>query len=146
MSIRILHLALVFGLLVFWFISTFGNFFIGQYETLKLIFQYLVPLSIIACITASQMLYNAKLFTIEKEMDINKKTDIYKQAFVSKCALVELPAILSLIALILTGDHLFSLLAAGMIAYLIMQFPNKQKIIDTLPLNKSEIEQLTKIE
>lgn len=143
-----LHIALIIVLLVFWILTTFGKLLLVQNgnETIKLTFQYLVPLAIIACITASQMLYNAKLFTINKEMELIKKTDIYRQAFVVKCALLELPAILSLVALVLTGDHLFSLLAAGMIAYLIVQYPNKQKIIDALPLNKSEIEQLTKIE
>jgi hypothetical protein len=140
-----LHIALVFGLLLFWVLTTFGTLLNLQVDngSLKITLQFLVPLAIIACITGSQMLYNAKIYSIQKEMEMNKKTDIYRQAFVIKCALLEAPAILSLIALLLTGDKLFSLLAAGMIAYLIVQYPSKQKIIDTLPLTNTEIKYLS---
>ena len=140
-----MHIALVFGLLLFWVLTTFGTLLNLQVDngSLKITLQFLVPLAIIACITGSQMLYNAKIYSIQKEMEMNKKTDIYRQAFVIKCALLEAPAILSLIALLLTGDKLFSLLAAGMIAYLIVQYPSKQKIIDTLPLTNTEIKYLS---
>lgn len=92
------------------------------------------------------MLYNAKLFTIQKEMELDVKTQIFRKAFLIKCALLEAPAILSLLALLFTGDKLFSLLAAGMIAYLMAQYPNKQKVIDTLSLTSTELNQITKIE
>lgn len=145
LSLKILHIALTFGLLLFWAITAFGKIFSLQMdnETLKITFHFLVPLAIIACITGSQMIYNAKIYSIQKEMELSLKTDLYRQAFILKCALLEAPAILSLVAFLLTGDQLFSLLAAGMITYLIVQYPNKQKIIDTLPLTNSELDQLT---
>ena len=146
LSIRIIHFALILGLILFWAVSTFGKIlpFQGTNESLKVTFQVLVPLAIIACITASQMLYNAKLYAIQKEMELEEKLVHFRMAFIIKCALLEIPAILSLVALLLTAEQLFSLLAAGMIAYLISQFPNKQKILDALPLSHSEIETLTK--
>ncbi len=144
LSLKILHIALVSGLLIFLAITTFGKLYTQHFNAI--VFQFLVPLVIIACITAGQMLYNAKLFTIQKEMELDVKTQIFRKAFLIKCALLEAPAILSLLALLFTGDKLFSLLAAGMIAYLMAQYPNKQKVIDALALTSTELNQKTKIE
>src|SRR5690606_36496919 len=63
---------------------------------------------------------------------MHERLDLYRKMHIFKLAMLELPAILALIGYYLSGDVL-SIAYAGMALFLmVMEFPSKKKVLDTI--------------
>ncbi len=138
-SLKIIHIALVFGLVVFGAISYFnGVGFVTDFEISSDVFIYIVPTAAILGYFGSQIIYKKTLKNINRNDKLSKKLAHYQKALILKYAFIEGPAILAFIIFMRFGYVLYFNIAVCLIIYLAIQTPTRDKVVKDLSLSSKE--------
>ncbi len=139
-SIKIIHLALVTGVVFFALISIllqakgFGT--VGQ--EIDNVLLIVVPIFVLAGIFASNFVFKKKLSEVRKKSNLKEKMEEYQSALIIKLALIEGPSFFAVITYLLTDNYIYLGLTAILIIVFIIYAPNKTKFITDLELTKNE--------
>ncbi|MDZ7715650.1 MAG: hypothetical protein U5J95_05495 [Balneolaceae bacterium] len=144
-QLKILHLALVIGVVLFG----------GVCLVIKLVFSisfpellphnsiYITILILIVLIAGSDFLFKNRISNIERGMPVKEKLAAYRLASLIRFMLIETAAIISGVGYLLTGVVLryfvLMIIATG---YFIYVKPTKEKVIDELNLSYSDQQKL----
>lgn len=104
------------------------------------VFLYIIPLLAIGGIVIGKMLYDRNVNSIPENASLDDKLVSYRSAFIQKCALIEGPGLISVIIGMQTENLLYMIIAGLLVIYFVLQRPTREKIIDTLNLNRSMLQ------
>ena len=141
-SLSIMHLFLLGGLIIFtvWVIlqiNTFNTSTNGQGP-----FLYVVPVFAMLGYFGSQWIFKKMTSKIKMDIKFEEKLKKYQSALHLKYALIEMPAFIGLFAYYNTGNALPLVISICLLAYLAVQRPNKDNIINSIPLTPDEKNQI----
>jgi len=137
-TLQLIHLSLVAGLLVFSVFAFVQNNGFNTDLTTDSSMLYLVPITALLGYFGSQLLFKKMLSNIKLSDSFDTKLNTYQIASLVKYALIEAPAFIALFVYYTIGNALPLVIAVCLLAYLFVQRPNKEKIINILPLNSEE--------
>lgn len=133
-----IHLALVAGVSFFLIVTYIqSQKFSAQMEEGDS-FIYLVPTFAILGYFGSQFIFNRIVTSLNKKSPQEEKLKKYQTATIIKYALLEAPAFFAIVAYSITGNALSLVIAICLILYLIVRRPNKERVMNTLPLHGEE--------
>lgn len=130
---------LLFFAVAFWF-SQSQNFTANK--ELDEIFQIIVPVFGFVMMVFSRFLYNKNISAVDESGDVKTKIAQYRTFKIIKWAMVESASMLSLIALMLTGNHLYSAVSIFLIGYFILVKPSKESFVSEMKLNSTDAQEL----
>jgi len=130
---------LLFFAFVFWF-SGSENFTANK--ELDEIFQIVVPIFGFAMMIFSRFLYNKNISSVDEKEDAIIKVGKYRTFKIIQWAQVEGASMLSLVALMLTGNHLYSAVFIFLIGYFFLVKPSKGNFANEMKLNSADAEGL----
>jgi len=140
-TIRLIHLALMAGVVVFSIISFVlqqNGFESNPDEKFNRMLSTVVAVQVIGAVIASQFVFKQRLKACLIQPNLQEKLTLYRAALIVKFALVEAPAFFAVIAYLLTGKLLY----LGIVGLLLIVFtiyrPTKEQIILDLQLNMHE--------
>lgn len=141
-SVQIIFWALLFGQIMFLFISVFliqsGN--VKPNEDLFLIL-FIVNLMIITpAIVLGPMIYRGFIERANSKKLIEEKFMLYRQGVIIKLAMVEAPTIFSIVGYLLTGSVIFLILAIGVLILFFFHKPTLEKFAEDFNIPFSELE------
>ena len=141
-SIKIVHIALVAGIVFFALISVFLQFSgfgtVGQEISNGLLI--FVPAFAFIGIFLSNFLFKKKLYGINVKPTLKEKMEDYRSALIIKFALIEGPSFFTVVAFLLTGNYIYLGIIAILIIVFLIHAPNKSKFIHDIELSKNELE------
>ncbi len=137
-ALSFMHISLVAGLGIFTLIAVsqgkgFNTSTDGDNALL-----YVVPVVALLGYFGSQVIFKRMITKVNITDSLETKLKKYQSASHIKFILIEAPAFLSLFVYYGTGNALPLIIAVCLLAYLIAQRPNKNKIVETLPLTTEE--------
>lgn len=128
-TIKIIHLALIFGQLIFASIAHYlvkSNFvFFGGFEDP---FIFIVPSLFLFSISGGKSVYKKLIEPSFNEESLIKKLSILRTAIIVRYAITEAAVIMSIVAYIASMNFLYIILAALMIGFFVSLKPKKDKI------------------
>ena len=130
---------LLFFAVAFWF-SGSENF--RANKELDEIFQIVVPIFGFAMMIFSRFLYNKNISAVDEKEDAIIKVGKYRTFKIIQWAQVEGASMLSLVALMLTGNHLYSAVFIFLIGYFFLVKPSKENFVSEMKLNSADAEGL----
>ncbi len=141
-SIKIVHLALVIGVVFFTLISVFLQFngFGTVGHELTNILLIVVPIIALVGVFASAFLFKKKLNGINGRSNLKEKMEDYRSALIVKLALIEGPSFFTIIAFLLTGNYIFLGIAVMLIIVFLIYKPSQTKFINDLELTNKELD------
>ena len=139
-SLSIIHVALLFGQLVFLSIALFLKLSSDTIITNSFSFPFsiVVPLLVIGCLIASKVVYTIKTKQVQSKDGITDKMQIYYVATIIKLALLEGPSLFTIVVFLLTGEVYFSIFTLILVLAFIVSKPSREKAIVDLKLNFEE--------
>ncbi len=137
-SLKTMHLFLVAGLSIFtiWVIFQINSF--NTSTNGDNVYLYLVPVLALLGYFGSQLIFKKMTTRIKLESQLADKLKKYQSALHLKYALIEIPAFLGLFVYFNTGNALPVLISVCLLVYLFVQKPNKENIVNSLPLTSEE--------
>ncbi len=141
-SVKIVHFALIAGIVFFALISTFlhQNGYKTFGEDLDGPFLIIVPLLALAGIFTSNFLYKKRINEIDKQLPLSVKLVNYRAALIVKLALLEAPSFFTVIAYLLTGNYIYLGIVLILLIVFLLYTPTKEKLINELELPRAEAE------
>lgn len=137
-ALSFMHISLVTGLGIFTLIAVSqGKGFNTSTDAANPLL-YLVPVAALLGYFGSQVVFKKILSKVSLTDNLESKLKKYQSASHLKYILIEAPAFLSLFVYYGTGNALPLIIAICLLAYLIVQRPNKTKILEILPLTNEE--------
>lgn len=130
---------LLFFAVAFWFSGT--EEFTANKE-LDEIFQIVVPLFGLAMMILSRFVYNKKISGMDEMGNAITKIAKYRTFKIIQWAIVESATMLSLIALMFTGNHLYSAVFIFLIGYFFLVKPSKENFVSEMKLNSADVHEL----
>ena len=130
---------LLFFAVAFWF-SGSENFTANK--ELDEIFQIIVPIFGFAMMTFSRFLYNKNISGVDEKGDAITKIAKYRTFKIIQWAQVESASMLSIIALMLTGNHLYSAVFLFLIGYFFFVKPSKENFVSEMKLSSADAHEL----
>lgn len=144
-ALRILHLGLLIGLLLFSAIAVFlksTNQF-EDTESLDRPLQVVVILISVPLLVIGFRIFRRKMMEARQMNDIaRKRFEYYTSACIVWWAMIEVPAIFAIIAFLLTGNYAFMFLAAFHVLLLLLFMPRKENITVLLNMSSEEMNEL----
>jgi len=139
-SIKIVHIALVIGVVFFILISVFLQIkgFGTVAPEIDNILLFVVPIFALGGIFASNFVFKKRLNEIRKKSNLKEKMEEYRSALIVKLALIEGPSFFAVVTYLLTGNYIYLGLAVILIIVFLIYTPNKTKFINDLELAKNE--------
>lgn len=137
-GLRIVHLAIMAGVLLFMGVV---YFVVGPKvtdESLYDTFRYLVPGLAIAAIFTGRFISQKMTEGLHSNTELSQKLMTYRTASIVRWALIDGVALLSIVAYMLTGNTVMILVALACVAYLFTQRPSPQAAATALQLDQSE--------
>lgn len=138
----LIHIALVFGLVVFLVFSYYQSNGFSNGIDQGDIFIYITPIVAISGYFGSQFMFKKLIAAIRKEDTLQYKLQKYQMASIIKFALIEGPSFLALFAYMISGNTLHFAIAICLIAYLILQRPTLDKFISQVKPSLEDRKQL----
>lgn len=139
-SIKIVHLALVIGVVFFALVSVFLQ--INGFGTLGELINngllLIIPLLALIGIFGSNFIFKKRLRKIVDKTNLNEKMEDYRSALILKFALIEGPSFFAIVAYLLTGNYIFLGTAVVLIIVFLIYTPSRTKFISDLELTKDE--------
>ncbi|MBO0342910.1 MAG: hypothetical protein ACTHOM_11855 [Allomuricauda sp.] len=121
--------------IVFYFMADNPYLFIlNAWDTLLVI----VISAIVLGIFLSDLLFKKKLSGIAAELSLSKKLERFQTALLLKMVFLEIPAIFSTAVFYLTQNLLYLIITIGMVLYMNVKAPKKERIIHALDLRGAE--------
>ncbi|GAB2703413.1 hypothetical protein GCM10027037_31520 [Mucilaginibacter koreensis] len=137
-TITIIHLALLAGQvlfgIVFFFLRSSGT---DPQANLD-IFKYLVPAIAVVMVALSQFIFPKLIAKAIPLPALQEKMAAYQSALIVCYALLEVPSLFSLVAYFLTGNILYILVAALLVARFVTIRPTAEKAEEDLKLTYEE--------
>lgn len=130
---------LLFFAVAFWFSGT-EEFTANR--KLDEIFQITVPLFGLMMMTLSRVVYNKKISGMDEKGDAITKISKYRSFKIIQWAIVESATMFSLIALMLTGNHLYSAVFIFLIGYFFLVKPSKENFVSEMKINSTDAHEL----
>jgi hypothetical protein len=145
-TLRIMHLALLFGQVIFMAIAFF-LIYSGKFRNTESgfdqILKILIPVLAVGGFAYSHFLFKTKLGKAKNATGLNGKIAEYRGALISRYAGLEAPTLFSIIVGMLTGNLLYLGIAGVLILYFFSLTPGPARIAADLELNPDEKLQLT---
>jgi branched-subunit amino acid transport protein len=141
-ALKIVHFALVIGLLIFGLISVLLRLkgYNSVSEEISSSLSYFVPFLLLIGIVIGNILFKKKLNISINKPSLKEKLIYYRTALLTRYMIIEMISFIAIVAYLLTGDY--GLL--GMIVVVIIMFifyrPTINSTIKDLELNKDEIQ------
>ena len=146
-SLKILHIALLIGQILFagvsYFLHQSGGLQFNMGELAPML-KILVPILILGASLGSQFLFKFKIREAISKESLSAKLVGYRIALVLQCAILEGASLFSIMSYLLTADIWFLAMAAIVIVVFVLQAPNQQKVAMVLQLNNQEKQILEK--
>jgi len=130
---------LLFFAVAFWF-SGSENFTANK--ELDEIFQIIVPVFGFAMMVFSRFLFNKNISGDDENADMMTKITKYRIGKIIQWAQVEGASMLSLVALMFTGNHLYSAVFIFLIGYFYLVKPSKKNFINEMKLNSADANEM----
>lgn len=131
-------MSLVLGLSIFFIIAIVqGNGFNTDLSTNRTLL-YLVPVLALLGYFGSQFLFKKMISDTQLSDSLEIKLKKFQSASHIKYIIIEAPAFLALFVYYVTGNTLPLVIAGCLLAYLLVQRPTKEKVLESLPLNAEE--------
>lgn len=143
-QMRIIHMAIVFGLCVIMGVSYLSNTeeIYVSYD-MKDPMVLVVPLIVMASILGSKQLFKS-LVNAKKDFDLSEKITHYRTASIVRLAIMEMGAMIGVVAFVMS-PNLFFLICAGLsLIYMLALFPRLKLIAKELELDRDEYYEFTK--
>ena len=140
-TLRILFLALLLGQVLFLAITFLIRYIHGILLEAADLTQIFLIISLIGCTISHILSYQiskSKLQKIDHSIGLEQKMEQYRSILIIKLALLEGASFFTIICFQLTGDFIFSGIAALMIILFAAKTPTKDKIIFELELSTEE--------
>lgn len=143
-TLRILHFALLAGMIFFSLVSFFLNYTGVEPAAAELsgIFIYIIPVFVLGGFTASHLLFKNRMGIARSATGLTEKLTHYRAALIVRWALLEGPAFFAIVVYMLTNELLFLGWAAIIIVYFITLWPTVAKSVADLELNYTEQHEL----
>ncbi len=140
----IIYYALLTGQLLFFAVAFWysGSEYFQANKELDEIFQIIVPVFGFALMIFSRFLYNKNVSGVDENADSITKIAKYRTSKIIQWAQVESASMLSLIALMLTGNHLYSAVFIFLIGYFFLVKPSKENFVNEMKLNSADTNEL----
>ena len=106
------------------------------------IFQIIVPVFGLAMMIFSRYLYNKNISSVDERAEAKVKITKYRTFKIIQWALVESASLFSLIALMITGNHLYSAVFIFLIGYFFLVKPSKESFASEMKLNSTDAQEL----
>ena len=137
-SLSIMHLFLVAGLSIFtgWVIFQINSF--NTSTNGENLYLFIVPILALLGYFGSQWLFKKMTSKIKMTERLEDKLKKYQSALHLKYALIEVPAFIGLFTYYNSGNALPLVITICLLAYLFVQKPNKENIINSIPLTQNE--------
>ena len=137
-ALSFMHISLVAGLGIFTLIAiSQGKGFNTSTDSANPLL-YVVPVAALLGYFGSQVVFKKMISKVSLSESLETKLKKYQSASHIKYIIIEVPAFLSLFVYFGTGNALPLIIAICLLAYLIAQRPNKNKILEILPLTNEE--------
>jgi hypothetical protein len=130
---------LLFFAVAFWFSGT--EEFTAN-EELDEIFQIIVPLFGLMMMIFPRFLYSKNISGVDENENVKTKIAKYRTFKIIQWALVESATMFSLIALMTTGNHLYTAVFIFLIGYFFLVKPSKENFVSELKLNSADAHEL----
>lgn len=147
-SLTLIHVMLLIGQVVFTAVVLFisEELKLNMFETDNE-FYVVVPLLAVAGYYAGEFIFKQNLTAIANNNNsLKDKLKGYQVALIIKLALLEGPTLLALVALLLSGNLYFLLIAASLMLYFYLQKPSKDRIVEELKLNQEHRMEFDKVD
>ncbi|APQ18851.1 hypothetical protein [Maribacter hydrothermalis] len=143
-SLSIMHIFLLAGLSLFtiWVIFQINSF--STSTTGEGVYLYLIPIFALLGYFGSQIVFKKMTSKIAIDLQLEEKLKKYQSALHLKYALIEIPSFLGLFTYYNSGNALPLVISICLLAYLAVQRPNKENIINSIPLTADEKSQIQK--
>lgn len=142
-SLKVLHLSLVIGLSIFFVIAIVqGNGFNTDLSANRALL-YLVPAIALTGYFGSQFIFKKILSGVQMSDSLETKLKKFQSASHIKYVVIEAPAFFALFVYYTTGNALPLIIAGCLLAYLFVQKPSKEKVLQSLPFNAEEKQEIT---
>ena len=139
-----MHLFLLAGLSLFtiWVIFQVNSF--NTSTNGEDAYLYLIPVFALLGYFGSQIVFKKMTSKIDINLKLEEKLKKYQTALHLKFALIEIPSFLGLFTYFNSGNALPLVISICLLAYLAVQRPNKENIINSIPLSTDEKTQIQK--
>ena len=142
-SLNVLHLSLVIGLSIFFVIAIVqGNGFNTDLSANRALL-YLVPAIALTGYFGSQFIFKKILSGVQMSDSLETKLKKFQSASHIKYVVIEAPSFFALFVYYTTGNALPLIIAGCLLAYLFVQKPSKEKVLQSLPFNAEEKQEIT---
>jgi len=95
------------------------------------------------CLISALSGYRKRLSSINNSVtDFDQRFNNYRTAMIFYMALCEAPALFAIIALMITGNYCFVLIAMAMLVAMIFKQPTKKRVIEELQLGSGDQQEL----
>lgn len=126
---------LLFYAFAFWFSGSEG-FTVNK--ELDEIFQFLIPLFGFTVMITSRFLYNKNISTVDEKEDVANKLAKYRTFKIIQWAMVEGASTIAIIGLMLTGNHLYSVVFIFLIGYFILIKPSNENFTSEMKISSTD--------
>ncbi len=137
-TLSIIHLSLVLGLAVFTAFVLFQNKGFKANTNEDNVFLYIVPIAALIGYFGSQLVVKKMMGKIKRTATLQQKLNTFQSSQIIKFACIEAPAILGLFAYYSSGNALPFVISICLLAYLVVQRPNKERLLRFAPLTHEE--------
>lgn len=141
-ALKIVHFALVIGLLMFGFISVLLQLkgYNSVSEEISSSLSYFVPFLLLIGIVIGNILFKRKLNISINKPSLKEKLNYYRTALLTRYMIIEMVSFIGVVAYLLTGDYSLLLMTAVVIFIFIFYRPTINSTIKDLELDKEEIQ------
>lgn len=142
MSIKIIHFALCFGVLLFLLVGLYQVFIIKispEMDPQKIrLFQAISVIIFVVCMLAGYVFFRKKMVYAGKLTNLFHKLQAYGFALMIKMAFLEASALISIVILMLLADRVTIIMILLSLFVMAINFPSFKKIAVDLELNGEE--------
>jgi hypothetical protein len=143
-SLRIIHFALIFGLLLFAAIVIFlyASGSLEKDDSITDVMLIVVGIMALFGFFGNRIIFKSKLKSAKNMSELSDKMNGYRSAFVTRLAIIEGPALFSIIGYQVTGSIYFLGFTGLLIAAFLANKPSIQKACEDLELNHEDSQKL----
>ena len=137
-TLKLIHVSLVVGLAIFSVFAFMQNKDFNADINTNSTLLYIVPIAALIGYFGSQLFFRKMLSNVQTSDSLQPKLNKYQTASIIKYALIEGPAFIALFVYYTTGSALPLVIALCLLAYLFVQKPTKDKIMNSLDLTSDQ--------
>lgn len=141
-TLRILHGSLLMGVLLFGLVIHFVLQPTAGGSELVQLFNYLVPGVFVAVVSVSILFLNGRVKQARNYDEVADRLHAYRNLSIVRWALIEGATLFALVTYLLAGDFNLLILGALGFGYLLLQRPDKNRMIAELDISNQEVNEM----